>query len=374
MVSRKEVVWGYKLLLEREPESEAVITEKMTCRSVRELISILISSEEFQEKARLDTAILSQAYKQEIASIFIGDSDMPSEVEQAKTLESLIRALLSSEAFIGKRHIFDGERAWRFLSSPPLKVDVELSDDKYEQLSALVEKTWQYLGENDAYWSVMSDEQFRGVLTDEVHKRFYDSGKIEAKTLKALIQRHGIQSKDIQTLLEYGCGVGRVSNWLCSEFEYADVIGVDISQAHLEKAKFYIKQVKHLSNFSTHHTNNLSSLKKLPAFDIGYSRIVLQHSPPPIIKRALDALLGALNNGGLLVVQIPVHAEGYTFDAQQYITDQGWCEPGTFELHLLPQEHILHSIEQAGCKLLELFPDQSVGIAHWLSLFFVIKK
>lgn len=50
MIDREEVVWGYKLLLEREPESEIVIREKLKCGSSRALVDEIICSGEFREK------------------------------------------------------------------------------------------------------------------------------------------------------------------------------------------------------------------------------------------------------------------------------------------------------------------------------------
>lgn len=49
-LTKEQIVWGYKLLLEREPESDRVIDEKMKCESVRSLVQDFMQSSEFQEK------------------------------------------------------------------------------------------------------------------------------------------------------------------------------------------------------------------------------------------------------------------------------------------------------------------------------------
>lgn len=50
MVTIEQVIWAFRLLLEREPESYKVIVEKMKCHSLDSLIQEFLKSEEFQEK------------------------------------------------------------------------------------------------------------------------------------------------------------------------------------------------------------------------------------------------------------------------------------------------------------------------------------
>ncbi|WP_158093638.1 FkbM family methyltransferase [Erythrobacter dokdonensis] len=50
MISRETVEWGYRLILGREPENEAVIAEKMACTDQAALSNQLIYSEEFVNK------------------------------------------------------------------------------------------------------------------------------------------------------------------------------------------------------------------------------------------------------------------------------------------------------------------------------------
>ncbi len=47
MISKETVEWGYRLILGREPESEAVIAEKMACADQSDLANQLIYSQEF---------------------------------------------------------------------------------------------------------------------------------------------------------------------------------------------------------------------------------------------------------------------------------------------------------------------------------------
>lgn len=47
MISKEAVEWGYRLILGREPETEAVVVEKMACADLPDLSSQLIYSQEF---------------------------------------------------------------------------------------------------------------------------------------------------------------------------------------------------------------------------------------------------------------------------------------------------------------------------------------
>ncbi len=48
MVNREQVIWAYRLLLEREPESELVISEKLNNKSLGDLINEFLSSPEYR--------------------------------------------------------------------------------------------------------------------------------------------------------------------------------------------------------------------------------------------------------------------------------------------------------------------------------------
>lgn len=49
-VSREAVIWTYRLLHDREPETEDVITSKMDTSSIQVLVREALMSEEFLEK------------------------------------------------------------------------------------------------------------------------------------------------------------------------------------------------------------------------------------------------------------------------------------------------------------------------------------
>ena len=59
MVSREEVIWAYRLLLQRDPESDKIIEEKrLLCPSVASLIDGVLQSEEFRQNRHKSTTRL----------------------------------------------------------------------------------------------------------------------------------------------------------------------------------------------------------------------------------------------------------------------------------------------------------------------------
>ena len=100
-----------------------------------------------------------------------------------------------------------------------------------------------------------------------------------------------------------------------------------------------------------------------------YSRIVLQHNPPPVIAFILARLLGRLAPGGAAFVQVPVWIPNYRFDVADYLAG---LETGPMEMHALPQRELLSIVRNAGCQVRELREDplgpQFGGISNALVL------
>lgn len=108
-----------------------------------------------------------------------------------------------------------------------------------------------------------------------------NSGKVEAGNLKRLLNR--IHMKPVKGIvLEYSCGVGRVTRWLSDMFPA--VIGVAISENHRALANKYFRE-EGLTNVGTIKISNVQDIENLPDFDFLYSKIVLRHNPPPVMYK-----------------------------------------------------------------------------------------
>jgi SAM-dependent methyltransferase len=231
----------------------------------------------------------------------------------------------------------------------PLEIESAATAADLERMVAHVEQTWTRLGETEPHWSVITDPRFKATRFEANRDLFDAYGEQDAIRLDAAAARAGMDLTRYGTCFELGCGVGRITAWLASRF--AHVIGADISLAHLGTARAALAG---RDNVELLHITRLAGLAALPAYDIFYSRIVLQHNPPPVIAAILAQILGGLPPGGAGFFQVPVWIPGYRFCVADYLAG---LRTGPMEMHALPQHQLFAIVEQAGCRVLELRED-----------------
>lgn len=155
-------------------------------------------------------------------------------------------------------------------------------------------RDWEELAEVDPLWAVLSDPSRRGGRwqLDE----FLATGDADAERVLRVAGELGRPGRRGR-VLDFGCGVGRVTRAFARHFEEA--VGVDVSERMVEQAREVNADVPN-ARFET-----LSRLED-GAFDLVYSRIVLQHLPRP--REALgyvEEFLRAVRPDGLVVFQLP---------------------------------------------------------------------
>ena len=306
----------YRLLLDREPESYTAIQNILKLGSVQKVRDAILSSPEYRRKNPQINAL----------------NNLP-------------------------------------LDLPKLSVDVDLSGDQYDELFGHIRERWTKLGNEKPHWSVLSSPIFQQELTPELEDRFYQTGTTELAEVEALLARAGRSLSDISRIVEYGCGLGRMT--LQFGKHVSSVLGLDISTSHLALARDMAERLG--SDNVSFETAELPDFGMTENFDFWYSRIVLQHNPPPLIKAILTQALDMLSPGGIAIFQVPTHAVGYSFDLPQYLRSK---DEGTdIEMHCLPQRDVFEVIGKAGCSAVEVREDRSVANpVYWTSNTFVVEK
>jgi SAM-dependent methyltransferase len=251
----------------------------------------------------------------------------------------------------------------------PIHVEHTVTDDQLSQIMNHIQKVWTRLGKEEPHWSVVSTAQFKPDKISETLADFHATGKSEAANLTRILKRNGLAVPPSAVALEYGCGVGRVTRWLATQF--GSVIGVDISANHLALARQYFA-AEGVSNVELKHVSQLSDIDRLPQFDFLYSKIVLQHNPPPIIHRILNTLCGKLRPGGALVVQVPTYRIRYKWTVDEYLKEMGDIEK--MEMHLLPQHVVFDIFDNHDCVPREVSRDHLVATVDFVSTTFVAVK
>ena len=255
-VSREFVLWAYKRLLGREPESEEVIAEKMNFSSPFAVLKAVLDSDEYATRG---------AYMDNYAE--------------------------------------------------PLDVEWEIALDVSAALLARVSETWRQLGEKRPYWSVLAGPEFQGEDTVERQQAFYDSGVDDLRILLATLSRVGRRPEEFTVVFEFGCGLGRVTSHLCKQFSH--VIATDISYSHLALARRALNE-RGAINVDL-KCASATDFGMSESYDLWFNRLVLQHNPPPLIAAILARAMTLLRPRGLAVFQVPVYLPGYRFRTDEYL-------------------------------------------------------
>jgi SAM-dependent methyltransferase len=161
-------------------------------------------------------------------------------------------------------------------------------------------RDWEQLAEVDPLWAILAAPEARGGRwkLDE----FFATG--EAEIAQVLEVAYGLGYPErYEQALDFGCGVGRLTNALARRF--GEVIGIDISQEMITLARRLGSCENCRFELSTH-----PDLRQFPAasFDFVYSSLVLQHLPRRQLTLAyLGEFLRVLRPGGLTVFQVVSH-------------------------------------------------------------------
>lgn len=252
------------------------------------------------------------------------------------------------------------------LDVPAISVEWETEPNLQALLLDYVAETWTALGREEPHWSVLSSDTFKAHNIEQSAPTFYASGANDAKLVAAILARHSITPTELPRVVEYGCGVGRVTPHLAAVF--GEVIGVDISESHLHLAGEAVYQ--------SGRKNVRLMLARAPdfgmqaPFDLWFSHIVLQHNTPPIMAMVLRRMFAQLAPGGVAIFQVPTYVPGYAFDVRSYLASP---RSGAIEVHCLPQEVVFRLAEERGCVPMEVREDAAMGYP-WLSNVFAFRK
>jgi SAM-dependent methyltransferase len=188
--------------------------------------------------------------------------------------------------------------------------------------------------------------------------------------VQAILLRNGILPVQIRHAFEFGCGVGRVTPHLAAAF--ARVTACDVSASHLRLARQVIVRGK--KNNATLVPAQTQEFGMTASFDLWFSRIVLQHNPPPIIAMILRRMFNLLEPGGVAVFQVPTYCRGYRFGIAEYLANLAG-RAQEIEMHILPQTAVFQIAREADCYPLEVREDSATGLgAAWVSNTFVMRK
>lgn len=253
---------------------------------------------------------------------------------------------------------------------PRLEVEAEASP---EQLGAVLQRVgayWTRIGGEAPHWSVLTHDRFRPDRIAEEREAFYATGRNDRALLLGLMARHGLSPASHPRLLEFGCGVGRATLAIAEGF--AEVTACDISEAHLALARE--AEAERGPPRIAWFRSTIEAPMPDGQWDVWFSRLVLQHNPPPVTAWLLRRAFQGLAPGGIAVFQVPVHCIGYRYSLAE---DLAATTPPRMEMHVLPQHEIFALAAAAGVVPVDVREDTHVispGRGNWLSNLFVLRK
>lgn len=305
MIDSQDVINAYRLILGREPESHESVNRYATeISDLNALRDMFLSSSEFRQKFEQNHA---------------------------------------------------PKRSRRGFYGPAMKVELKATPEQLAKLYFKTSAQWHHLGETEPYWSVITQESYLQSHFQQSREIFYATGEQEIQLLDSTLERHFIKHRSLGRCVELGCGVGRVTGALANR--YHEVIAIDISAPHLRLAEEELS-MQGFSNVTYKHLTSLEQTEGYAPIDLFYSKIVLQHNPPPVMEVLIRNLLGALSLGGIGFFQIPVFKAGYKFLLEPYLQEDNQTN---MEMHFFPQAELLKLVANAGCRVCELYEDDAIG-------------
>jgi len=290
------------------------------------------------------------------------DAVVKSQISAHSTISSLRQAFLISPEFLNeaaKNIAIDNSR------KEPNSVVVDVDPACLRRLVEHVRRQWTALGASNPHWSVLTHDEYRAEnLNEERLQRFYASGEADANLIDVFERRAG-RRVSRGRCFELGCGVGRVTKYLAQKFE--SVVAADISPGNLALCEKHMEEAG-ASNVKPVLLASPYDIDQLGDFDFFYSVISIQHNPPPVQKLLLDKILPKIRVGGGCLFQTP-DAPNYTY------TQENVENPGThiMDTHSLPRAVVLRIMQDHGLKIGDVATDGCTGILFGSFTYFGIR-
>ena len=159
-------------------------------------------------------------------------------------------------------------------------------------------RAWEELGRQDPLWAIATIPAMKGNRWDV--QAFFDTGARQIAELYQRLDQLGIDVGN-ERCLDFGCGVGRVTQALCDYFSHCD--GVDIAEPMIAQAVSWNRHPDRCS----YHLNTAEDLSLFPSstFDLVYTVAVLQHMPPRYAESYIREFVRVLKPGGIAVFDVP---------------------------------------------------------------------
>ena len=156
--------------------------------------------------------------------------------------------------------------------------------------------SWNAFGAEDALGNTLRHPEGEAWTTT----RLYQTGVAEVDEVVRQVERLGLSLRKGKAL-DFGCGIGRLTQALAAHFD--DVHGVDVAASMLDLAR----QHNRYPGTCTYHLHPQTDLSLFPdaSFDFIYSFGTLQYVPEATVFEYLGEFVRVLRPGGVVAFQLP---------------------------------------------------------------------
>lgn len=243
------------------------------------------------------------------------------------------------------------------------------------------QRSWDFFGKTDPLFAILTFKDKKGGQWKE--DEFFDTGKLEVSESINYLRSCGLGIPTGKAL-DFGCGVGRLTQALADYFE--EVYGVDIAPSMIELAKKYNRR----GNKCKYFLNETDKLGLLPdhSFAFIYSKITLQHIAPEYSKKYIKEFLRLLKPGGLLLFQLPSEPSAMMpkcspalktrlknflpkFLLGAYYRAKHYFYP-VVEMYGVQKEEMIMFLKENGADIIDIRSNDSAG-PNWNSFQYLVK-
>jgi SAM-dependent methyltransferase len=161
-----------------------------------------------------------------------------------------------------------------------------------------LQQNWDRFGQIDPLWAILSSPD--KINSNWNRAEFFQTGVDEINRVMQYVDSLGI-SVSMKRAVDFGCGVGRLTQALCRYFD--ECRGIDIAPSMIDLARKY----NQFGDRCVYHFNQTDALPdfETSGWDFVFSKLVLQHMVPRYSENYIREFVRILRPGGVAIFQIP---------------------------------------------------------------------